>query len=190
MKSNEEFISGIYEKAAKQKQLEEIGEKHTVFFTGNIRKIAFAACFVVLIAGISVFGGAMSGRNKAGTEGETNQPEVQKTNDVGLSPQVAEFRMVPSVICLQGSVEAVKKTERDGFYLVDMKVGEEVVSVFVADSILLPFDTEMILLVKEEANAEGMAEYFLTNTKDEYVLEEDGEFYNEDHEKWSGTGLN
>ena len=113
MKSDEEFIAGIYEKAANYTENEEKREK-LIYKTSVLRVVAmFAVC--VGLAGIGIF--TLSGRTDDNTNPSEETPGVamlsEFSEESNKNPAAIQYRMLPTEesALFTGTVESVNTKE-------------------------------------------------------------------------------
>ncbi|MBQ9118487.1 MAG: hypothetical protein IJY09_00325 [Lachnospiraceae bacterium] len=188
MKSNEEFISGIYEKAAaRQSSLQPVETKTRSFSWNRWSGLAAAACFCVIIAAAVFAGGSLrktadnpgnDGNAHMALESDENrlmqgrcaEPENTNAGIATMSLRETEY--------LHGTVKElaeVSEPTNGCVTAVKLQLSDttEIAVIYVADQTNWKLEEEVWLAV--ESDEEG---YYLVNLTDKYVLKEDGMFYN------------
>lgn len=109
MKSNEEFIAGIYEKAA---AYTEEKEKKVIRVNFAARAVRIAAMFAVCLGLAGV--GIMLPGNPDETPDEGGTAGIARMSDEGM-PLALSGRMIPELSYLEGEVEELKEEEQIAF---------------------------------------------------------------------------
>lgn len=190
MRSDEEFIKGIYEKAAAIQNLSVQNEpKRHRFSIQRLSTLAAAACICLLVAGVAVSGGRLFGNsNTDGEDGISSSDYALNEENVSSYSRAAENEDANAGIAtmslgeqsyVHGVVQEVVQISgaTSGFTAyVNLKLSEngESMTVYIADAAGWDVGEEVWLLVElDEAGA------YLLNSTDKYELDEDGAFYNE-----------
>lgn len=169
MKSDKEFIAGIYQKAEEQRKKEE-KEKIKKQQAHGWRWLPAAAC-VFLLAGTAFLYG------KRGDHAEDNGIEptnyIEPLSDDVEAGNLSRIRTVGMQETVYGTVVEYKKpSETAGILVLDVEEKEKVTAVLEFDTELEVGDEVVVLLSSDK---EG---FFLQDADSLYIKKEDGLFYN------------
>lgn len=113
MKSNEEFIAGIYEKAANYTEKEEKKEKRIL--TAPVLRVAAMLAVCAGLAGVGIL--MLPGKTDESTKLPEEVPGIsmlsEPSDEVSINPAVSQYRTLPEEknALLEGTVESVDTQE-------------------------------------------------------------------------------